>query len=120
MTVTADWSLSQEILDQLLYMEPRPPQAAEDARDKAMRLANSWGQMRNMAAWKDLAQYLTNEYRRHMQDLRDDEGAGAVHREVLTFIEGVMNIPTLAARFLAQYEQQGTDEAPQVIEVNHG
>jgi len=109
LTVEAEWSLAKAALEHLLYTDPPKPQHSKNAHDQMRRLADSWRKMRQMVAWQDLAESLHRQYKQALWNLRNDNGAPESNRELMTFIEAIMNIPVLAA----QYEQRMTEEPPE-------
>ena len=114
-SVDGDWSLAQEVVEHLMFKDPARVQYGADARDKVDQLAESWRGMRNWLAWRDLSNYLHLEYKRRMQSLRIDEGSATVNREIMTFVEAIMNIPVAAAKYQARMQPDGPQDAAVVI-----
>jgi len=110
LSVKADWSLAQEVLDRLMFEDVPQTQYAEDAVGQALALAESWRRGRVARFWLDIERYLVSHYQKRMKQLRMDQGAAPAHREVMSLIEGLLNLPVLAARVEKQYAQQAGPE----------
>ncbi len=99
LSIAVDFSVAQQVLDRLLFEEPEPVYT-ENAVGRALELSASWRRGRPMAFWVDVEKYLHREHQARMRKLRE----GEVHqKEILSFIEGLVALPELAAKIESKY-----------------